>query len=106
MADEATWEESEERIILMTLHDGGPGNFIWGKFIIGQFSQILSVLRDFVTWLSWTEPLNQISVILTFDINSIYFVLVEMAMVFLWKFLVLSILTQVHFDLIFAQFIE
>jgi hypothetical protein len=35
VADEAAWEEGEEGVIFVSLHNSKTGNFSWGKNVVG-----------------------------------------------------------------------
>lgn len=106
MADETSREESKEGIVLVALHDRSTRDFTWNKFIVSQLSKIIPIFGNFVTWQAWTEPLNEISVVLTLNVNGINFILIEMAMILLWKFNIFAILAKVNLNGVLSKFVQ
>ena len=45
MADKTIWEECQERVVLVTLHDSNPCDLSRGEDIVCQDIHVLSVLR-------------------------------------------------------------
>ena len=44
VADEAVREESQEGIVLVTLHHGGSGDLTWNEHVVSQLGEMVSVL--------------------------------------------------------------
>lgn len=90
----------------MALHDSRPGNLTWDEYVVGELGKVVSHLGDFVTWQTWTEPLHDISVILTLNIDCVNFILIEMSIVFFWNLNILSILAEVNLDGVISELVE
>ena len=106
MAHEAITEEGKEGVVFVTLHHGCSGDLAWDELMVGQLGEVAPVFGDLITWQTWAEPLNDISVILSFDINSINLILEEVAVLLLWKLDVLAVLAEVHLDGVFTKLVE
>jgi len=87
----------------MTLLYTYSWNFTWDEGIISENINIASIFRNFISWHFWTKPLNNVSMVFTFNIDCINIVLKEMSMFFNWKFCWGIILAKVYLNSIFTK---
>jgi len=74
-------EESKESIILMALHNRYTRNLTWNVLVVCKDGKIFSIFRNLITWKSWSKPLNNVSMIVSFNIDSINVILEEVTMI-------------------------
>jgi hypothetical protein len=98
--DESGWEEGKETVVLVTLHDCKSCDLVRMDSTSEEVS-ILSVLANNVRCKSWSEPLDNKSMVFSFNINHVNFVREEVTMTncreFFWLFSVASDQVNLHF---------
>jgi len=74
-------------------------------YVISNNIYILSILSNLTLIHSWTEPLNNISMVLSSDINNINVSLIEMSMFVSWNFVSkwVFINANVHLDSVISK---
>ena len=106
VADESIWEKGEKGVVFVALHNASPCDLTGYEFIIGKLSKMISELGHLVAWQAGTEPLNEVSVILSLNVDGVDFILVEMSVIFFWKFNVFAIFAKIDLNCILSKLIQ
>lgn len=103
MAQESVVEELEQGVVLVALHDCKSCNLMWRVNVVGELSQVVSKSRHLVSGKSRAAPLDEITVVLSLDVNGVHFVLEEVAELSGWDLDVLAVLTEVDHNTVLAE---